>query len=566
MEAREFGISAQRHFSLPQLLGELLYQRGLRSIPELHDFLYPQLSMLPSPESMRGMRKAVAILIAACKKKKSIFIHGDYDVDGISASALLYSFFTELGLKEVFAYIPNRLEEQHGLSTSSIERLLGQSQRSAGGVLITADCGISNVTEVLFAKKLGLQVIITDHHEPPPRLPEADATLNPKQKNCRFPYKQLSGVGVVFFLLMALRRALAAEGFWQEGKRPNLKQYLDLVALGTIADMVPLTGVNRILARAGLEVLGTTNRFGLRALLRTCGIHGALDSEHISFRLAPRINASGRLGQPGIGFELLVANDGTQADRLINQLESMNTRRRELEATALPFIVEQCEEQVQAGIYALSACHQESHPGVLGILASKMVNSYRRPVIVFSHDSREGYLKGSGRSVADINLFHLLEKCSFCIEQFGGHAMATGLTISKLALPEFGEALHHQMQLLGKKPWLDCRIPVDYELRDKSLLHDDNFMRALQLLQPFGEGNPEPIFLLKQEQLLHARAVKGHVVFQIRMNGRNVPGICFHHQYPDHSFMRPVDVVFRWRQSCYHGNESQQVQALYLLA
>ncbi|WP_310598850.1 single-stranded-DNA-specific exonuclease RecJ [Desulfobulbus sp.] len=556
---RAFGAAIAKAFGLAPQVGEILFSRNIDTLEKAEEFLCPQLSMLPSPESMKGMREAVACVHAACDTGQPIFIHGDYDVDGISATALLVSFFRELG-RQTYAYIPNRLQENYGLSIDSIDQLIAQGP-GQGGVLISVDCGISAVAEVAYARQRGLRVVITDHHEPRGVLPEADAILDPKQPGCNFSYPTLSGVGVAFYLLMALRKAM--------GLRINLKQYLDLVALGTVADVVPLTGVNRILVRAGLEVLTATSRPGLLSLYSHAGL-GKRDilAEDIAYKLAPRINASGRLGQPETGLALLLANDMESGQSAASVLEQMNSTRKQLEIDELSLAEAACAEQVGAGKNGLVVYQPQCHAGVLGILASRLVDRHRRPVLVFADECKngvEGIIRGSGRSVKGINLFQILTRCDHWIEQFGGHAMAVGLTLKQENLEGFTANFNQYVSSLECGLQTMNQIWIDYCLADASLL-TDRLMQAVQRLQPFGEGNPEPIFLLPEQRLIAPKKKNGHLMFHLQGQGRIFPGIGFHLGQPHLDTTKPTDVLCRLKRSWFRGVERNQLQAIMLVS
>jgi single-stranded-DNA-specific exonuclease len=567
-EVKKFGALVGKEFSVPQVLGEILFHRGFTTLTAVQDFLYPMLSMLPPPLTMKGMHKAVACILETCRAGQPICIHGDYDVDGITATALLTTFFKEIGIETV-CYIPNRLEEKYGLSISSLNRLTGQLKSAREGLLITVDCGITAIQEVRYAKELGLRVIITDHHEPQDELPDAEAVLNPKQTDCGFPFTMLAGVGVAFFLIIALRKAFVESGIVSVDQAPNLKKYLDLVALGTVADVVPLIGVNRILVRAGMEILSSKGRYGVLSLCRCCGIgERQIVTEDISYKLAPRINASGRLGFPQIGLALLTAETLEQAILAADKLEEMNKTRKRFESEALESVEEKSTSQAVANLSGLAVYQEGCHPGVLGILASRITDRLRRPVIIFTDDHKRTsgqYLKGSGRSVPGINLFHILEQCSPWIEQYGGHAMAVGLTIKKCDLEVFQEKMHQHIQLLEQEQPRADTIHVDYHFQDKKKL-TKNFVHALHFLQPFGEGNPEPVFLLSGAQLLNPKEVKGHLVFKIRENGHAFQGIGFHLAEENKNFHDPVNLVFKIKRSWFKGVERDQIQAVQLLA
>ncbi|MGD9949680.1 MAG: single-stranded-DNA-specific exonuclease RecJ [Desulfobulbus sp.] len=567
-QTKRFGAMVAKNFRLPQQLGEILYIRGVNTLEAVDHFLHPQLSMLPSPKLMKGMDAAVPLILAAYRKRLPILIHGDYDVDGITSTTLLSAFFRELGLPAVYV-IPNRLEERYGLSEHSIQRLLHQlEQPERGGVLITVDCGISAIDEVAYAQYQGLQVIITDHHEPQAELPRAEAILNPKQQDCFFPFDQLAGVGVAFFFVMALRKAFTEQKL-VDGTRINLKKYLDLVALGTVADVVPLVGINRVLVRAGLEVLSEKQRPGIHALCDRCGIADReILAEDISFKLAPRINASGRLGEPIIGVELLLAETSQNAQEPADALDRFNIERKTLELLALEAIENQCQQQIAAGMEGLAIYQQGCHPGVLGIVASRIAERFGRPVIIFT-DEQVGdgapCLKGSGRSIAGIHLFQLLEHCKAFINQYGGHAMAIGLTIEQSNLENFARVFNQQVGGFGEVLEQGRGIEIDYHFTEKNHL-TKYFARALQRLQPFGEGNPEPTFLLSKENLVRPKRSNGHLRFQIQANGHVFPGIGFHLAENDHNYQNPHDLVFHLKRSWFRGVEHDQVQAISVVS
>lgn len=564
-QGRALACQAAREFNIPVQLAEILQKRGFDSLETLRDFLHPQLSMLPTPDTMKGMGEAVACLCKAYRQGRTIFVHGDYDADGITATALLMSFFRETGAQAVY-YIPNRMEEKYGLSRGSIDTLMSLARSAEGGVLVSVDCGITAVEEVEYARQRGLKVVITDHHEPQETLPRAQAVLNPKQRDCAFPFAGLSGVGVAFFLLMALRKGLVERRLLAGEHMPNLKSYLDLVALGTVADVVPLVDINRVLVRAGLEVLSAKRRPGVLSLCEQCDLQTApVLAEDISFKLAPRINACGRLGVPERGVELLLARDLQVARQAAQDLEELNTERKRLEQLWLPEILEKGGEQVRAGRRALTIFQEHCHPGVLGILASRVVDRFGRPAILLTaREQEEGIvaLKGSGRSVPGINLFQLVERCVGHVEQFGGHAMAVGLTMARADLEGFAEAMD---VAAGEADW-DGAAPTlspDYRFTDKRELNRA-FVHALQVMQPFGEGNPEPVFLLEGERLLEQKNVNGHLLFQVRVNGMVLRGIGFNLAEAHAQRSGPVDLFFKIKKTWFRGSERDQLQAIHM--
>ena len=561
-----------RQLRISPVVVEILFRRGVTNLEALREYLFPQLADLPDPFLLRGMQAAVARIVEARLAGHPLYIHGDYDVDGITATALLQGFFAEVGLRSSY-YIPNRLEESYGLSEASLARLLEGARAQDRPVLVTVDCGISSRAEVALAReRYGCDVIVTDHHLPGPELPDATAIINQKQPGCAFPYKHLAGVGVAFFLILALRRALVEAGVLDRERMPNLKQHMDLVALGSIADVVPLTGVNRTLVRAGLEVLGTRKRPGVAALAQISRVMTAvMTADDVAFRFAPRINAGGRLGQPELGVRLLLARDPREARRLAAQLEGLNRRRKMLESGILPEIAAECMKQAQEGRAALSVYNPDCHPGVLGILASRMAERFERPVILFTIDRHDGdtpILKGSGRSVPEVNLHETLAECAEVIEQFGGHPMAAGLTVSLDKLEQFGRLFHESVLRQQDEPGGEHpQLPVDYQLAPEHLLQD-GLMRNVQLMEPCGEGNPEPIFLMQSEALQGVRRICNdeHLVFSIEVQGQSISGVGFNlaRRFPTLADQE-TSLVFKLKQRYANRQESPQMQVIEFL-
>lgn len=567
-----------RRLQLSPVLVEILYRRGLTGEAELRTFLYPRLDSLPDPFSMAGMAEAVQVLVQARAEQRPVYIHGDYDVDGITATSLLQGFFAAAGIRS-FWYIPRRTEEQYGLSEKSLAKLLRGVQPQEKSVLITVDCGISSMAEVRLAKeRFGCaSVIITDHHLPGPELPDATAIINPKLSGCGFPFPHLAGVGVAFLFVHALRRALVERHMLSREHMPNLKHCLDLVALGTIADVVPLVGLNRTLVRAGLEVLAARQRDGVAALAASARVMtAAITAEDVAFRLAPRINACGRLGRPELGVQLFLAQDAREARRLVHDMEALNTRRKELEQAIMPAIARACEEQVQKGRAALAIYNPDCHPGILGILASRMVDRFGLPVILFTDDHQADgaeqkgkILKGSGRSVMGVNLHETLTGCQEVIEQFGGHPMAAGLTVALAQLDEFSNLFHKNvLQQIARPAANQARdTPVDYQVETGSFFEDD-FLQTMLLMEPCGEGNPEPLFLMPAGPLSQVRTVGNHehLVFQIETCGRTVSGVGFNlaRQYAEFPGNEAA-LIFKLKQRYVRGREHPQMQVIELL-
>lgn len=520
---------------IPPVISSLLGQRGIISPEEIDKFLFPALDQLPSPEGMLGLPEAINILEEALAENAPVVIFGDYDADGITSSAVLYLFFKEIGLN-VISYMPDRINEGYGLNKDALNRLrnIPEVVGKAPPVLVTVDCGISNYLEVDEAKRLGFKVIITDHHQPTSAgIPNADAVINPHQKNCLFPYRDLAGVGVAFYLVVGLRTRLAAKKFWQKGEGPNLKKYLDLVAIGSVADMVPLTGTNRIVVKAGLEVMRDTPRPGISSLMRQAGISSeGLDSIAISYMLAPRINAAGRVGDPGLAFQLLVADDSAEADKLAGKLEKANELRKEVAGKIFQEASLQADEQVGKGSRALVITGENWHHGVIGLVASRIANNYYRPTVVLSCD-KKGMVRGSIRSIDDLNILEALDECSNFLEKYGGHKAAAGLSLNKSNLDKFTQNFKASVnRIIGDKD-LTPTIRLNY----KAPIHElfsDKFLKYYRKMEPFGKGNPEPLFGIEGDgiKLLDARKIGNDSLrFRIIHKGKSYNGVGFGMSY-----------------------------------
>ncbi|WP_417912971.1 single-stranded-DNA-specific exonuclease RecJ [Candidatus Electronema sp. TJ] len=547
---------------LPPVITQILFQRGFTSAEAARRFLNPQLAHLPAPSAMKGLDKAADLLAEAVVQQRQIVIHGDYDVDGITATVLLADFLRKTGL-EPLCHLPNRLTDDYGLTMRSVEALAAQVVMPA--LLITVDCGISTPEEVRRAKDLGFTVIITDHHEPPADaadFPLADAVVNPRQAGCAFAGGELAGVGVAFFLLVALRRNLVSRGYWTQDKMPNLRDSLDLVALGTIADVMPLTGVNRILVRAGLEVISLRRRLGIAALCARAGLReDIVSAENVAYHLGPRINAAGRLGRPQLAADLLLAQDEGVAAVLADELEAANMLRRDLEAEVLEAAVLQAEQQIAAGNENLVLQGADWHPGVIGIIAARMIDRFHLPALVFTGDSgQEGMLKGSGRSVPGLHLHQALERCKEWIVHFGGHAMAAGLTVRSEDFGQFSTAFAESVCVLGGG-LPKAGTAIDAVLNERTDFRE--LASSLRLLEPFGQGNPEPVFLLRNIRLREVNTLREHLRFAMPLNGGLVKGIGFFMAAQfEAAAAGVVDLAFRLKESSFRGVRRAEVQAV----
>lgn len=496
-----------------------------REFPFAQCFGDQPLHQMPPVDAMMDVVRAAERMVQALDLGQKVFVCGDYDVDGTSACALLDRFFRHYGLP-LDIHIPNRLTEGYGLSRKGVDTLAERGAR----VIVTVDNGIAALDACARARELGIDVIVTDHHEPQSQLPDAFAIVNPKRPGCPFPYKHLSGVGVAFYLCMALRRCLGKDP--SKGRPIVLRSLLDLVAVGTIADVCPLTGLNHILTRTGLAVLqdhvaaGSSPglqgpRPGLAALAQVCGLmdSGPLSSESVAFQLGPRLNAAGRLGAAWGAYRLMATDDAKEAAELASRLNQENLERRTLEREAATTIVSRLGEQMQTssperGLVLFDA---QWHPGIVGIVAARCVEKYYRPTIVFT--LWDGVLKGSGRSTDDLDLFALLAPHSHRFLAFGGHAKAIGLSMEPSQLDAFRDlflGLLEEGHSLSPQPSLAAlRIDGCVSVSELSL----EAARVLAQLEPFGAGNPRPTLALKNARITNLTPM-----------GRNLEdGHCFIH-------------------------------------
>lgn len=467
----------------------VLIHRGHATPQAVHDFLNDGLGQLPDPFSMKGLPAAVERLARAVAKQERVTLYGDYDVDGVSSTALLASFLGEVGL-QVETYIPHRLGEGYGLNVKAIEKL------AEGGtqLLVTLDCGITSHAEVSRANALGLEVIVVDHHAVPETMPPALAVLNPLQPGCGYPTKGLCAAGVCFNLVMGLRKVLREQGRFAGKAEPNLKQHLDLVALATVADVVPLTQVNRIFVRHGLDMLTDGRRPGVRALKDVAGVSlERITASHVGFRLGPRINAAGRLDDASVGLRLLLAKTFEAALPLARALDTANAERQQIERAVLDGAVEQAGEAVLRGAKGLVLAQDGWHPGVVGIVASRVVERFHRPTVLVG--IYEGMGRGSARSVEGFHLYDALKTCAGHLAKFGGHKAAAGLSVEPERIAALRAAFEDVCAQRLTPDQLRARCRIDAEVRPLELT--EAAVTSLEALQPFGMGNPTPVLGLK---------------------------------------------------------------------
>ncbi len=546
------GQVSSRH-GLPPLVARLLLNRGLSDPEEVLAYLEPTLERLASPFGLPDLDAAAARLAQAVRRREPLVVYGDYDADGLTAACLLTQFFQELGLS-CSPYIPDRLTEGYGLNQPALEKMA-----STVKLLVTVDCGVSDAAEVAWAKGRGLEVIITDHHELPAELPPALAVVNPKRAGEDSPFAMLAGVGVALLLALAVRARLREDGWFNSHPEPNLRNYLDLVALGTAADVVPVLGENRILLSQGLKVLEETRRPGLLALKEIGGLNGKpITYRDLGFRLAPRLNAAGRLGQARGALELLLAADMSQARVQARLLNELNRRRQLLEQEVLRQAQAMIRQQGLDRRAVMLLGREGWHPGVLGIAAARLAEEFHRPVALVSLQDGRG--KGSARSVEGYHLFQGLNACRRHLLKFGGHAAAAGFSIVTENLAALQEALEETfVDQVGEVP-LRPRLKVDAAVSLGDLTQD--FYEHLKRLRPFGPGNPEPVFACQGVECVNSRVVGDRHLKVALCQGEVVVEAIAFDQASRHPLTGPFEVAFSTRFSSYMGQITPEFQLL----
>jgi single-stranded-DNA-specific exonuclease len=529
------------------LVARLLCQRGLGDPESASRFLDPRLEHLHDPMRLADMRPAIDRILAAIARHERIAIHGDYDVDGITSTVILRRALELMGA-EVVHFIPERLTDGYGLQPAAIERLHGQGV----ALVISVDCGIRGADAAVRARELGVDLIVTDHHEPDQTLPPAFAVINPKRTDCAYPDKYLAGVGVALKVVQALCR--------ETGRDSWLPGFVKIAAIGTLADVVPLVGENRVIAKVGLDLLSRgPHKVGLRALLEVSGLSGkTIDSYHISFMVAPRVNAAGRMSTPDLATRLLLANDealGEAARELAQQLDGENIRRQEEEAEILAAARKVVQTDPAVGARSVLVVGGEGwHRGVIGIVASKLVDAFHRPAIVLSIDGEVAY--GSCRSIPDFDMLGALERCAGLFMRFGGHKQAAGLTMEAARIKELRQAVNAVAdETLGPEDLMP-RLRIDSDLTFRGIT--GGIAAGVSALAPFGAGNPRPVFAARGVEIIDGprKLKERHLKMALRQDGRIFRAIAWR-AAERHDFLAEhkaaLDVAFSLEQNQYNG-------------
>jgi single-stranded-DNA-specific exonuclease len=533
--------------NVPPVVARLLCQRGFSDPETASRFLHPSLDHLHDPMALAGMSVAVDRVLGAIARQERIAIHGDYDVDGVTSTVILRRALELLGA-DVIHFIPERLKDGYGLQPAAVERL------HADGValIVSVDCGIRGADAARRARELGVDLIVTDHHEPDTELPPALAVINPKRHDCSYPDKYLAGVGVALKLVQALCRRTQHES-WLPG-------FIKVAAIGTLADVVPLVGENRVIAKVGLDLLSRgPHKVGLRALLEVSGLTGkTIDSYHIGFMLAPRVNAAGRMSTPDIAARLLLAADEAMAEevrQLAQQLDGENVRRQEEEAEILAAAKKVVQTDPDIGARSVLVVAGDGwHRGVIGIVASKLVDAFHRPAIVLSIE--DGVAHGSCRSIPHFDMLGALERCAHLFVKFGGHRQAAGVTLDAARVRELRTAVNEVAdETLGPEDLMP-RLRIDGDLTFRGIT--GGVAAGVASLAPFGAGNPRPVFAAERVEIIDGpRKLKDrHLKMSLRQDGRIFRAVQWRaaerHEYlAEHK--AAVDVAFSLEQNQFNG-------------
>lgn len=487
-------------------LVSVLINRGIDSFERARQYFRPSLEQLHDPFLMDGMHLAVDRLLRARDQKEKVLVYGDYDVDGTNGASMLHLFFSEIGCTSAY-YIPDRLTEGYGISQTGVE----YAKKEGVTLLVAIDCGITALAQVEYARQLGIDVIICDHHEPAEEIPNAVAVLDALKPNCRYPFKSLCGTGVGFKFIQAIARTI--------GQDHLVPKYIDFVALATTADIVPLVDENRVFVRLGLERLNTDTRPGIRALLEGAGLKiGQMTTGQVVFALAPRINAVGRLGDAKRAVELLISTDFESSVRFARVLEQENLNRRKIDEGVFEEAKNLVEEYFTKHGDGAIVMHQEQwHPGVVGIVASRMVERYYRPAVMLT--TVEGVAKGSARSIAGVNIHQALKTVEDKLLQFGGHKYAAGVSVDLDRIDEFRDAFNAVIRGMLTEDLLTPEIHIDTEIDLSELT--PKYLRVLKQFAPFGPHNMRPTFLAHEVSVVGLPRIVGkdHLRFKVKKNG-----------------------------------------------
>ena len=536
----------ENEYEINKLLATILVNRNIKEPKDIRLFLKPTRADFHDPYLIKDMEIAVQRIIKAINNKEKVTIYGDYDVDGITSITVLKSFLSDIGL-ECESYIPDRLEEGYGLNKNAIDSIL----KKGCDLMITVDCGISGNEEIDYANSLGIETIVTDHHEPGDKLPNAIAVIDNKRKDSTYPFRELAGVGVVFKLIQALGIKLGL-------KEETYLKYLDIVCLGTISDIVPLVDENRVIAKLGLMLVQQTRNIGLRSIINSSG-YKKVDSTTISFGVAPRVNACGRMGMAEEALNLFLSKNINEVNELTKRLNEHNSLRQSIEKQIFEEVLKQIEENDLDKHKVIVLGGKNWHHGVIGIVSSKVTEMYFKPSILLSFEE-DGIGKGSGRSIPGFDLHEALTKCGQTIEKFGGHSMAIGITLKKDKFEEF----KNKFEQIAIDEHIERIVPI-IKIDAKINLDDINkeMVESLKQLEPFGEANKMPIFLFKNLKIDSIRALSEgkHLKLTLKDNNNIINAIGFNigKLADEYRIGDKIDVVGTLEINTFNGVDNLQI-------
>ena len=535
----------QEKYNINKLLATILSNRGIIEEKQIKKFLDPKRTDFYNPFLMPDMGSAVNRILKAIENNEKIIIYGDYDVDGITSVTVLKSFFQDRGI-HVDEYIPNRLNEGYGLNKTAIEKISKQKYM----LMITVDCGISAIEEIDYANQLGIETIVTDHHEPGNELPKALAVVDAKRKDNKYPCRNLAGVGVVFKLIQALSIKLNLD------EKEYLK-YLDIVCVGTISDIVPLEDENRVIVKLGLKLVSQTRNLGLREILKLSG-YQQIDSTTISFGVAPRINACGRMGHQEDALKLFTTKDINEVIKLAEKLNEYNKERQDIEKNIYNEAIEIIDKDDLDKKNTIVVMGKNWHHGVIGIVSSKITELYFKPSILLCEEDDHG--KGSGRSIPGFDLYKALTECKDTIDKFGGHSMAVGINVKKEQFNEF----RNKLEGIAKEQHIEEIVPIlniDAQVELDEINKD--MVNSLKELEPYGEGNKMPIFAFKNLRIDSIRALSEgkHLKLTLKDKKNIVNAIGFNLGYlsSEYKIGDKIDVVGNLEINSFNGVDNLQI-------
>lgn len=536
---------------VPNIIAKLLVLRGIKTYNDAKSFFRPTLDLLFDPFLMKDMDEGTERLALAIRKNENVVVYGDYDVDGTTATACLYTFLKEFGVNAYY-YIPHRFKEGYGINSEGIQ----YADAVGAKLIVSVDCGITAIDEAREIKKKGMELIICDHHTVGDEIPEAVAVLDPKRPDCHYPFDGLSGAGVGFKLMQGTLQKL--------GLPVSIaNMYLDLVAISIASDIVPIIGENRVLMREGLQILQRNPRIGIKTLMELIRLPMEdISTSKIVFSIGPRINAAGRMGDASTAVKLMIADSQSEAKALSNELESINLRRRDKDTKTMEEALSQIETKLDINdVNVLILYKPDWHLGVIGIVASRLVDMFHRPAIMLSNV--DGKLKGSARSIKGFNIYNAMKECEDLLEQFGGHEFAAGLTLDEKKLPEFKRRINKMVFNGCSHNSFEPQIMVDsvLEFRDINM----RFWKLLSQFKPFGPSNSRPIFVSTNVQVIGIPSVvgNGHLKMKIKQQHSGIfdaIGFNMHKYLPDISSDHPFNIAYVLEENYWNGKRSLQMR------